>query len=264
MEKPLWRWTCGGCTSQGIDILKESIFRTMRAIGENNWDWMICYNGLLPSVVIDLEEYVRGFPITLHEQSWNDCPIDDHPWSPIKEDGSIEINGDHCGGTLWKVCPPRMRPDAHEVIMDNDLIFMKKLPIIDTFLKANKTLILEEPIRYYGRFDYLVPKGQKINSGLMGLPPGFDFGERIKTAWQKHGKVKKISQADEQGLLMYVLQAYPNLRISKEEVRQFGAFDPLRMLGNEDSYHFVQANRTTNHKAWSRYNQIYKEEIPWI
>lgn len=264
MTKPLFRWTIGATTDQGLEILEESIFRTMRALGEENWDWMVCYNGLMPDKQDALAQIVQGRPIKLHVQTWNDCPIEDEAWSPIRPDGTIEMDGSVCGGTLWKVCPARMRIDAHEIIMDNDLVIVKKPPQIDDFLQSNRTLILEEPIRYYGRYAHLIPLEDRINSGLMGCPPGFDFGAAIHRVWASEGVHRRITQEDEQGLLMAVLSSCPNIRLSKEDVREMLAGDPPRILGDEFAFHFVQSNRIPGHRGWIRYQQIFRNTIPFL
>lgn len=262
--KPLWRWTVGGCTQQGLDILAESVFRTTRALGEDAWDWMICHNSLTRDGQESLREIVQGRPIAIHEQSWDDCPIDDAAASPVRADNTVEVDGALCGGTLWKVCPARMRPDAHEVVMDNDLVLLRKPPQVDQFLSSGVTLILEEPVRYYGRFEAVMPLDERLNSGLMGFPPGFDFAARIRSAWEENGRVRGVTQADEQGLLMFVMRSHPSVRIPKEEVRELLAGDPPRVVGDECGCHFVQANRTTNHRSWLRYQEVLKESVPFL
>jgi hypothetical protein len=262
--KPLWRWTCGSCSQQGLEILEESVFRTLKILGEENWDWVICHNGLTDKQYDFLQSIVAGRPVALHRQSWDDCPIDDEAWSPIRPDGTVELDGSSCGGTLWKVCPPRMRIESHEVVMDNDLVLLKKLPQIEEFLHSHKTLILEEPVRYYGRFAALIPLEDHINSGLMGFPPGYDFGAKIRQTWESNGRHRRITQEDEQGLLMAVIQSHPNIRIKKEEIRELLAGDPPRIAGDEYGCHFVQGNRTSLHRSWIRYKQIFHETIPFI
>lgn len=261
MPRPLYRWTVGNTTQQGLDILEESVFRTMRALGDG-WDWMICHNGVEPEKI---SRIVQGRPVELVSQTWSDCPVDDEAWSPIRPDGSIEVDGGRCGGTLWKVCPPRMRPDSHEIIADNDLIIMRKSPQIDLFLSSRKTLILEEPIRFYGRYDHLIPFEDRINSGLMGCPPGFDFGARIRDAWRSAGRHTRITQGDEQGLLMAVLRDHPNIRLPKDDIREFQCGDLPTMLEDPriSGYHFVQANRTSMHRAWLKYRQIFRGAVPY-
>ncbi len=237
----------------------------MRALGEENWDWVICHNSLTPDRQDTLSQIVQGRPITLHTQTWNDCPVDDESWSPFRQDGTVEIDGSHCGGTLWKVCPPRMRPDAHEVIVDNDLIILKKPPQIDAFLKSlDRTLILEEPVRYYGRYAHRIALEDHINSGLMGLPPGFDFGRQIRRVWEVEGSHRRITQEDEQGLLMAVMSGQPNIRLSKHDVREMLAADPPIIRGDEFGIHFPQSNRIPVHRGWIRYKQIFHESIPLL
>lgn len=240
------------------------MFRTIRALGEHDWDWVICYNGLSHQAADKIRRFVGRRPIEVVEQNWADCPIDDDAWSPIREDGTVEVDGRFCGGTLWKVCPPRMRPGAHEVIMDNDLVIFKKPPQFDEFLESNRTMILEEPFRFYGRFDALIPFEDRINSGLMGVPPGYDFGAEIRKAWAENGSHRQITQGDEQGLLMYVLQSHPNIRIPKSHIRELLAQDAPRPFGDEFGYHFTQANRTYNHRSWIKYKQIFQDSIPML
>ncbi len=265
MQKPLFRFTVGATTQQGLDILEESVFRTMRALGETNWDWMICYNNLNSTQQEFLKYIVQGRPISLYPQSWTSCPVDDHIWSPVKPDGSIEVDGSNCGGTMWKVCPARLRYDSHEIIMDNDIIILKQLPQIEQFLSSIKrTLILEEPIRYYGRYANLISFDDRMNSGIIGLPPNYDFGKEIRKSWEENSKHTRITQEDEQGLLTYTLQKQPNIRIPKEDVRELLADDSPRTITNENGIHFCQANRTDEHKTWQKYKEQIMNSIQMV
>lgn len=170
MVKPLFRFTVGPCVRQGLEILEESIIKTQEALGADTFDWMICYNGL-NRVEKDFLKYItKGTSIELYHQDWADCPIPDNCRSPRNLKGEMEVRGQKCGGTMWKVCPARLRKDAHEIIMDNDLVILKKLPQINEFLASNKCLVLEEPVRFYGVYDKLFDFGEFLNSGLMGLP----------------------------------------------------------------------------------------------
>ena len=128
MPKPLFRWTIGNTLPQGVEILSESIDRTTNAFGIDNWDWAICYNGLSKEEVQSLMQVIDKRPIRLVAQNWATCPIVDNVQSPRRKDGSYEFDGKLCGGTLWKVCPARMRMDAHEIVMDNDIVVLKKFP----------------------------------------------------------------------------------------------------------------------------------------
>lgn len=258
MKKPLFRFTVGNCLQQGLDILIESVNRTTRALGIDNWDWAICYNGLNREEFEYLKNGVGDKPIQLISQSWVTCPIDDNCQSPRKLDGSFEWNGNRCGGTLWKVCPARMRMESHEIVMDNDIVILKKFKQIDEWLSCNdKALILEEPIKFYGRYDCLFdPNEAYLNSGFMGFPPGYDFGQEINANWQRYGKYTSLTQADEQGLLTYTLSQLPNIRIKKEQMIEVLNRDyKTTITGNAEAYHFTQSNRIPNHQPWQRYQE---------
>lgn len=263
MPKPLFRWTVGPCLQQGLDILAESINRTTKALGIGNWDWVICYNGLSQEHIKFLQKSIASKPISMFGQSWNDCPIDDDCWSAKRADGTYEWNGNKCGGTLWKACPPRMRMESHEIVMDNDIVLLKKFPQIDEFLGSNKVLILEEPIRFYGRYDHLFPKDEaSLNSGFMGFPPNYDYGTAVRKTWEEHGKIRNITHADEQALLTYTLSQMPSVRVSKNQMHEILAKDyQAKVTGSEDGLHFTQGNRIPNHRAWLQYLKIFERSV---
>ncbi len=261
MSKPLFRFTVGSCIQQGLDILAESICRTLPALGQDRFDWMICYNGLSSENLAFLEEKIGDLPITLYEQQWHDCPIDDYAQSPRRPDGSYEWNGNHCGGTLWKVCPPRMRMESHEIVMDNDIVLLRAFPQIEQFLADVKVLILEEPIRFYGRYnECFMAGGPYLNSGFMGFPPGYDFGAAIRKNWEEYGRHTGLSQADEQGLLMYTLSLEKSHRIKPTQMKEVLARDfKARVDGTEEGIHFTQSNKILSHRAWRDYNRLKEE-----
>ncbi len=258
--KPLFRWTIGSVIKQGLDILEESISKIFE-IYDSQFDFMVCYNGLNRNELNYLKHITSNYPIELMHQNWATCPISDNCWSPRKGN-DIEINGKKCGGTLWKVCPARIRIDSHEIIMDNDIVLLKKLPQIDEFLACNnKNLILEEPLRFYGRYNNLFDFGENLNSGLMGMYPGFNFEAEIVKTWNKNGKYTYHSQADEQGLLMSTLKNQPNIRINKQFVKELLANHPSTINGQEHALHFTQANRSEKHNSWNHYLSITRLDI---
>lgn len=259
MSKPLFRFTVGNCLQQGLDILAESINRTTKALGIDNWDWVVCYNGVNKDDLLFLQKAIGNRPIQLISQNWATCPVNDNMQSPRRSDGSFEWNGNRCGGTMWKVCPPRMRMESHEVVMDNDIVLLKKFPQFDEFLaSSDKALILEEPIRFYGRYDCLFGSNDVfLNSGLMGYPPNYDYGMEIFNNWEKHGRYMNLTQADEQGLLMYTLNQIPSVRIKKDQMVEVLHRDfQTKLTGKEEGIHFTQANRIPNHHSWKKYQEI--------
>jgi len=259
MPKPLFRWTCGPCLQQGLDILAESIHRTTDALGVDKWDWLICHNGLNKDEVTFLHNAIDDLPVQLLNQNWATCPIPDNCQSPRIPNGAFQWNGNKCGGTLWKVCPARVRMESHEIVMDNDVILLKAFPQIEEWLKqTEKALILEEPIMFYGKYTPLFDKeGPYLNSGFMGFPPGYDFGSRIFEEWVKNERHMNLSQADEQGLLTYTLSQLPSIRINKEQMVEVLHRDiHTHITGNEEGVHFTQANRIPNHNPWGRYRDL--------
>lgn len=264
MSKPLFRWTVGNVLPQGLEILSESINRTTQTLGLDSWDWAICYNGLSKEDVDRLVEVIDGRPIRLIAQNWATCPVNDNCQSPRRKDGSYEYDGKRCGGTMWKVCPARMRMDSHEIIMDNDIVLLKKFPQIDEWLsQTSKTLILEEPIRFYGKYDSLFPAdGPFLNSGFMGMPPGYDFGAEIAKSWKQYGSYENLSQADEQGLLVYTLNQQPSIRIRPDQMIEVLHRDMKTVItGREFGIHFTQANRIPNHYSWGKYKEITRNSV---
>lgn len=262
--KPLFRWTVGPCLQQGLDILEESIKRTTEVLGIDNFDWAICYNGLTGDQIEFLKKAKGSRPIYMLAQDWSSCPVPDNVQTPRRKDGSFEMNGNRCGGTMWKVCPARLRMESHEIVMDNDIILRKKFPQIDDFLSSGSmTLMLEEPVRFYGRYDCLFPTNQpNLNSGLMGFPPKYDYGKAILKVWKEHGEYTQLSQADEQGLLTYTLSQMQGFRIQPSQMKEIlhREFNSKIITGEEEGIHFTQANRGVNHRAWKFYKEHFIDE----
>lgn len=264
MPKPLFRWTCGSCLQQGLDILVESINRTTESLGIDNFDWAICHNGLSGNEVEFLKEKIGNRPIHLMAQNWATCPVNDNCQTPRRKDGSFEWNGNRCGGTMWKVCPARLRPEAHELVVDNDIVVLNKFPQIDEWLSCpDKALILEEPIRFYGRYDHLFPEnGPFLNSGFMGFPPDYDYGAAILENWKNNGEFMNLSQSDEQGLLTYTLNQIPSVRIHADQMVEVLHRDfETKLTGKEFGIHFTQANRIPNHHQWKRYRETIRNKL---
>src|ERR1035438_4703034 len=105
----------------------------MNSLGYDNFDWMVCHNN------IDKEDlrFVKHLSprIVLYEQKWEECAIPDF-CSTIKNKDGTSNDCSKVGGSLWKVCPARMRPEGYEIISDNDLIIFSRFKEIDEFLNS--------------------------------------------------------------------------------------------------------------------------------
>lgn len=261
--KPLIRWTIGGCLPQGLAVLRESILRTMAAFGRDSFDWMVCYNNMERS---DLEFVQHISPrISLYEQSWKECAIPDYQATIKDADGTVSHKCEIRGGSLWKLCPARLREESHEIILDNDIVFQTMPRQIRSFLERDDTtLLLEEYLSFLGRYTPFFDEGAAYNSGLIGLPPDFDFGGELLKAWKTLGSFRNLSYADEQGLVTFVLKQSKCFTVSPETVvelhhegrRKFingiEVNGPYHFTGTETAVHFVEMNRMA-HAPWSAY-----------
>jgi len=145
------RWTIGNVQPAGYDCLAESIIKFSKLY---DVEIVICYNGSQ-----NLE--FCGTKIKCIDQS-------------IKF-GSLER------GVAWKLYPPRIDTNKHEIFIDNDVIIEEHIEEIDKFLMVDDcTLLLEGECRNYGKFEQHVPPGYKINSGIFGVPPGFNLEKYIR------------------------------------------------------------------------------------
>jgi hypothetical protein len=262
LNKPLLRWIIGGCIAQGMHTLKESISRTTKVFGDR-FDYIVCYNNISDK---DLAFIARIFPfVEMYQQKWKDCPIDNDMVSSRLPNGSVRTDVDSCGGSLWKLCPPRMRIDSHEIVMDNDIVFFKAITQVEEFLSDSRPMLLKEHSRWFGRYDKLLPDGECFNSGFVGLPPGFDYQLKLHEAWKKNGSLGSHSYDDEQGLITYVLRQENPILVEMNdiiEVHQMGisycfngsnCYSKYHFDETTKAAHFVQANRNFPHKPWCKY-----------
>ena len=139
-------------------------------------------------------------------------------------------------GVAWKLYPPRLRPDAHEVFIDHDVVFVDRLSKIDRFLSRDDAFIYSQSFSesgLYGRFRSSVTHGFRLNSGFFGLPPQFLFSLDGLPAWgDRH---------DEQGFVASMLcRQDDTIRVDLDEL-WICADDRLPM--GAKGYHFCGSNR---------------------
>lgn len=218
------RWTLGPSNPAGIECLHRSIECFQRLYKA---EIIVCYNGNVP-------DRLQG--VRLYDQS------------PHLGDRVTPL------GVAWKLYPGRLNPSSHELFIDNDLILTDRLPEINQFLVSNTTLLLEGESRNYGRFDRHVPREFKINSGLFGVPPGFDLDRQIAfytTKWERNAGPGFEASAtfDEQGLVAAILLSHPKyLIVSGTDVRNCEwSFEKAK------GYHFVGLNRRFFHHPFQEF-----------
>ena len=108
-------------------------------------------------------------------------------------------------GPAWKLVPPRLNINTHEIVIDNDLVLFKRSKYIENFLNGDHIIFSKAAIRSYGDLDRYVGNFL-INTGLLGFPPKFDFekflAQKIRYILKVNkSKIKHNIHFNEQGLV---------------------------------------------------------------
>lgn len=241
------RWTVGDVAPRGWEALRLSVHCAVRLFGPES-AYSICVNG----VPLDLAqertgELPRG--VAWRAQTPEDVPAFLRP----------HLGPEMAEGTGWKLLPPRLFPGRHELSLDNDCLLWEQPAALRAWLaREDATLMAEDEERSLGQFqDAAVPGA--LNSGIRGLPPGFDFEAQIQDALtdeqQRRGEpVILHSELDEQGLQAAALyRASPLLLVSKEEVSICSPFWPRNPELGSCGAHFVGLNVRTY--SWNYYDR---------
>jgi len=225
------RYTIGPVPPIGFQILRESVKLMRRIYPELTIT--ICHNQLNPKQV----DFLKRLEVYLHEQKH-------------------EIL--YCAPTVenWKLYPPRIDINQHELVIDNDVIFEKRIKQIDEFLTSNKPVVMSAVHRAYGQFEEFVNKETYVNCGIYGMPPGFDFEAKIKEFCWIKGTTSWSPRFDDQGLVAAALTSSDHIMIPMDEILPLGEGSDFRE-GN--GYHFISSNRDGYHTAWDGYK---KNKLP--
>lgn len=223
--KPIVRWTVGPVSREGMQCLRDSI-SYFKSLYKDRFDYAICYNGRQPSEFKDLD-----IPLVCQQA----------------HTGHLLIPP---AGPAWKLCPGRLRSDAHEIILDNDLVIYRRPDEIEEFLASDDLFLSSVAAeRHYGQFDDLVPHtADSLNSGIIGMPPGYDFGGEI-TRLLKERPINAWSHFCEQGLVATLIMAKRHLLIRLPVCVPWKPFE-MGKLG----MHFVGVNGTYT-EMWNKYLQ---------
>lgn len=260
--KPIVRWTIGDVKLRGFHILDRSIKNMLELYGDR-FEYFVYCNCNADYNTDRVRKTCEKYNVNLYLQKWETCPF------PAPSDAIYP--------SIWKVCPPRLKMDVHELILDNDVVFLKKPVEIEEFLDSDKTLVVEDTLRYFGVFNRWFRDDEAYNSGIMGCPPGYDFGKKIMGTWSERFekmKNRKLGYGDEQGLLTYTLLQHPNIIVSSNRFAGLHADNVSDLVFNNmgekknpkmHNYtqenlekikklpvlHFLESNRNPFHFAWS-------------
>jgi hypothetical protein len=229
--KPIARWTIGESTKDGYECLEMSINSLLNFY---DFDIIICHNINIKK----LPTFVKKFNL-----------LDQSRYVNLKPKPK---------GVAWKLYPPRIDLNNHELSIDNDIVFNEKINEINEFLKCNKTLMLEDTCRAYGRFDKHINSKMQINSGIYGMPPKFDFESYVKfysgNEWQKNAFYQhdKSETFDEQGLVALALSNNSNYIIIPNTTVTNCENNLIKGKGN----HFIGLNRRRFHAPFRLYKSL--------
>jgi hypothetical protein len=236
--KPLARWTLGPVSQCGKDILRESIKQFPKVYP--GWDMILCCNNLHEK---DLQ-FVMTLPVDVLVQDSSMISY------PLKLPDEVP-KGAGMAGSGWKLAPPRLRKESHELWIDNDIIIREPIPAINDWLEAQTTCFSEGLNRLYGIYDEDIPPDLKACAGLFGVPPYYDFNSKILDKCRKLDG-KPLGHYDEQGLVIstmtssndHIVIPLSQVAICENHLPQI--FPP--------GIHFVGANRK-NCARWKEYQQ---------
>jgi hypothetical protein len=145
------------------------------------------------------------------------------------------------GHPCWKLYPPRLRTDTYEIVIDNDIVLYHPLELIEEFLKYDFVFVTEAIERSNGRYDPFVKSSVNVNTGMYGMPPGYNLQRRINEIltskivkdWQNH--------LDEQGLLALIFTEDKCRFITLDQIAVCSPNYPYKY--GSKGMHFVGVNR---------------------
>ncbi len=223
------RWTIGDVNPRGFAALRLSVWGAWRLFGASaryrihlntlRVDQALACTGELPTAV-EWEEVRPELPACLTEHL---------------DRGMAE-------GVAWKLVPLRAFPDDHELALDNDVVLWDIPPAMADWLDGRTRFLLAEDVRAsFGQFADLCGD-RPLNTGVRGLPPGFDLGAALAGVLARR-PILLSSELDEQGLQVAALLAAGSTGVVPvEDVTICSPFPPhLAHLGRAGA-HFVGLN----------------------
>lgn len=224
------RWTVGDVSARGFEALRLSILGARRVFG-GDARFAVCVNTVDVAAV---KARVGALPGTI---AWH------------ASDGRIPaFLRAHLGpglaeGVAWKFAPMRLFPDAWEIALDNDCILWGMPGALRAWLAdAGETCLLAEDVApAFGQFAPICGPAPR-NSGIRGLPPGFDLADALRATLRAH-PVCLESELDEQGLQVAALsvRAAPAV-VPVSEVAVCSPFPPHALHLGRSGAHFVGLN----------------------
>ncbi len=237
------RWTVGDVSSRGWEALRLSVHCAARLFG-GRARLAVCVNTVpLAEARAQTESQTGPLPVEWVPVTREDVPAELAP----------HLDPEMAEGVGWKLVPPRLFPELHELSLDNDCLLWGMPAALGEFLgRTDATLLAEDVERCLGQFDD-APVSGAVNSGIRGLPPGFSLLPPMQAVLAGRPLVLR-SELDEQGLQAAALyRAGPCLRVRTEEVTICSPFWPRQPGLGSCGAHFVGLN--SKHIPWDYYDE---------
>lgn len=224
LKKPLFRFTLGDVSFDGMCILRTAIKKIKSLYPA--CDIVICYNSISEKIL----KYYDDLDVSTIRATTSEVEYD-----PKNE--------------MWKMYPPRIDIDTHEIVLDNDLIFFSRIKEIDEFFSGEHTLLLRGKARSYGNYDHLVPMDYAFNSGLYGMPPKFDLSKYIKETCKNDIERKWTKWCDDQGVIAHSLTKVKFKIIENNVITNYFPEDEYDLPYDIKGVHLIGSNRCMQ-KNW--------------
>lgn len=233
--KPLARYTISQCSEEGFAALSHSVKLFKEIYPE--FDIVICYNNLNKNGL----DFVKSLNTNLLDQINYKNSLIYEPWD-----------------ATWKLYPPRLRLNSHELIIDNDLILYDRLPAIDQFLNSQDLFIITTAhFNGYGNYSSIVNSNIWTNSGLIGLYPGYNLQDKINMFLKLYPATRWKSHNDDEAVLTYLMLKENYLLIPLNHIYSCNVRNPFRL--GEYGSHFVSLN-----KGVTNYWKLYLESVTYL
>jgi hypothetical protein len=240
------RWTIGDVSPRGWEELRLSIHGAVQLFGPQA-AYVVCVNTVS---LADAQARTGPVPDCIE---WRDTT------AAIPAFLRAHLDSGMSEGVGWKLAPLRLFPDRHELSLDNDCILWNVPETMQEWLSRDDACLLAEDVRRcLGRFDGYCPPGN-YNSGIRGLPPGFDLESAMQAVLRAEESTSRApvllrSELDEQGLQAAALARHGQLLVvGREEVSICSPFWPHHPHLGRCGAHFVGSN--ARHIPWNYYDR---------
>lgn len=233
---PIIRWTITQTNKLALHCLFESI-KSWKSLYGESFEYYVCYNNVNEEIL----SYIKKLNVNILDQYIYKSTLKIAPFD-----------------TAWKLYPPRIRLNSHEIFIDNDLIVYKHLPCVEEFLKSKDMfLITAAHGRFYGIWDFLVPKDfPNVNSGFFAIPPKFDLQKSINNAFTLFPDKTWQTHFDEEGIIAAIIKNKNRVIIPMDEIYVANPKMSEYQLGKAGT-HFAGLN-SNNIKYFLQYLNYFK------